>query len=99
MADNKTNDTRRYFFDKPGNVKLVIFTLYVSCGLLLLLDFIVHRHILHEWEKLLGFYSIYGFISCTAIVFGSKILRTFVERDENYYNEVSDNLGADHVDE
>lgn len=99
MADNTTTDNKRYFFDKPRNVKLVIYGLYASCGLLLLLDFIVHRHILHEWEKLLGFYSIYGFISCTAIVFGSKILRTFVERDEDYYNDVSNNSGADHVDE
>ena len=101
MADNKTTDTRVYFFDKPGNVKLVIYSLYASCGLLLLLDFIVHRHTYHQWETLLGFYSIYGFIACTAIVFGSKVLRTFVERDEKYYNEnhASDTLGADHVDE
>jgi hypothetical protein len=91
----------KHFFDHPGNVKLVIYSLYGCCGLLLLLDFIVHRHIYHKWETLLGFYSIYGFVACTAIVFGSKVLRTFVEREEEYYNDnhTSEKVGADHVDE
>jgi len=80
MADNK-----RYLFDNPRNVKIVLYTLYVSCGILLLLDFIVHRHTQHRWEELLGFYSIYGFIGCSAIVIGSKWLRGMVERDEDYY--------------
>lgn len=87
MADN-----RRYFFDYPRNVKLVLLTLYLSCGLLLLLDFIVHRHTSHGWEGLLGFYAIYGFVGCTAIVLGSKLLRTLVQRQENYYDDAEDDL-------
>ena len=82
MADN-----RRYFFDNPRNVKLVLFILYGSCGLLLLLDFIVHRHSIHAWERLLGFYAIYGFVGCTAIVLASKVLRTLVQRREDYYDD------------
>ncbi|MGI9537921.1 MAG: hypothetical protein ACR2PB_12685 [Desulfocapsaceae bacterium] len=78
-------DKKRYLFDKPRNVKIVLYTLYISCGILLLLDFIVHRHTQHHWEELLGFYSIYGFIGCSAIVIGSKWLRGIVERDEDYY--------------
>lgn len=83
-------DDRRYFFDNPRNVKLVLVTLYVSCGILLLLDFIVHRHTSHDWERLLGFYAIYGFVGCTAIVLGSKVLRTLVQRPEDYYDDDSD---------
>ena len=85
-------DDRRYFFDYPRNVKLVLLTLYLSCGLLLLLDFIVHRHTSHGWERLLGFYAIYGFVGCTAIVLGSKLLRTLVQRPENYYDDAEDDL-------
>ncbi len=80
MADKKL-----YLFDKPRNVKIVLYGLYISCAILLLLDFIVHRHTQHRWEELLGFYSIYGFIGCAAIVIGSKWLRGMVERDEDYY--------------
>ncbi|THB78522.1 MAG: hypothetical protein D6B25_04025 [Desulfobulbaceae bacterium] len=90
---------KQYFFDKPKNVKLVLYSLYASCGVLLVVDFVVHRHIIHQWEQLLGFYSIYGFIGCTAIVLGSKWLRSIVEREEDYYDkdELTQNSGDDDV--
>jgi hypothetical protein len=96
MADKKT-----YLFDNPRNVQVVLYTLYISCGILLLLDFIIHRHTMHRWEGLLGFYSIYGFIGCTAIVLGSKWLRALVERKEDYYtkDELSQTEEGRHVDE
>lgn len=102
MVDKKPIDTKQYFFDKPRNVNLVIFTLYVSCGILVLLDFIIDRHAYHRLENLLGFYSIYGFIACTAIVLGAKVLRNLVERSEDFYEADSDQMasdsGGDHVD-
>ncbi|MGA7278788.1 MAG: hypothetical protein WBW79_12690 [Desulfocapsaceae bacterium] len=96
MADKKT-----YLFDNPRNVQVVLYTLYISCGILLLLDFIIHRHTMHRWEGLLGFYSIYGFIGCTAIVIGSKWLRALMEREEDYYtrDELSQIEEGRHVDE
>ena len=80
---------------------MVLYALYVSCGVLLLLDFIIHRHLSYHWEGLLGFYSIYGFIGCTAIVLGSKLLRRMVQREEDYYerDEMVQGPGKDHVDE
>ncbi len=78
-------EKKEYIFDNPRNVRLVLYTLYGSCAILLLLDFIIHRHIIHQWEQLLGFYSIYGFLGCTGIVLGSKVLRILVQRDEDYY--------------
>lgn len=78
-------EEKQYFFDKPRNIKAVLYTLYIACGLLLFLDFIVHRHIVHHYEELLGFYPIYGFVGCTAIILGSKVLRALVQRDEDYY--------------
>ncbi len=79
-------EKKEYFFDNPDNVKLVLYTLYGSCAILLLLDFIIHRHMVHKWEGLLGFYSIYGLIGCIGIVLTSKILRLFVMQDEDFYD-------------
>lgn len=92
---------KQYLFDKPRNVKILLYSLYISCAILILLDFVVHRHVSHPWEQLLGFYSIYGFIGCVSIVFGSKWLRLLVKRDEDYYDrdEVSEEPGEKHVDE
>ena len=94
-------DKKNYLFDNPRNVKLVFYTLYFCCAVLLLLDFIIHRHISHNWERLLGFYSIYGFIGCVSIVFGSKWLRNVIRRDEDYYerDELNKEKEDDHVDE
>jgi hypothetical protein len=80
MAERKP-----YLFDNPRNIKRVIYALYAICAVLVLLDFIVHRHITHEWEGLLGFYAIYGFSCYVFIVLGAKWLRTIVMRDEDYY--------------
>lgn len=94
-------DKKQYLFDKPRNVKIVLYSLYISCAILILLDFVVHRHVSHSWEQLLGFYSIYGFIGCVSIVFGSKLLRILVKRDEDYYDRdaLSEEEGGQHVDE
>ena len=83
------NDTEKkiYLFDRPGAVKAVLFTLYGACGVLLLIDFVIHRHVSHSWERLLGFYSIYGFLGCSAIVIAAKVLRVLVQRDEDYYEQ------------
>lgn len=81
------NTDKEYFFDKPQNVKYILYALYIICGLLFALDFIVHRHIYHSWEKLWGFYPLYGFIGCVLLVVIAKWMRTFLMRNENYYEQ------------
>jgi len=84
MADKKL-----YLFDKPRNVKIVLYGLYVCCALLFGLDFIIHRHFIHPWEGLLGFYAVYGFVGCVLLVIISKWMRLFLMRDEDYYESMS----------
>lgn len=78
------------FFDKPENVQKLLRVFYVICALLVVLDFVLHRHIYHSWEKLPAFYPIYGFVGCVLLVFVSKWMRTFLMRDENYYDKAED---------
>lgn len=81
------NTEKTYFFDKPQNVKYVLYALYTICGLLLALDFVVHRHIYHSWENLWGFYPLYGFVGCVLLVVIAKWMRTFLMRGEQYYEQ------------
>ncbi len=96
-------DKKNYFFDKPRNVAIVLYSLYFSCALLLLLDFIIHRHTLHPWEGLLGFYAVYGFVGCVALVLVSTWMRSVLMREEEYYHrnesvdEVEDHQGGNNV--
>ncbi|MBC8158509.1 MAG: hypothetical protein H8E94_04170 [Alphaproteobacteria bacterium] len=78
---------KRYLFDNPRNVRLLINALYVVCAVLFGLDFIVHRHIEVSWEGWYGFYAIYGFVGCVALVLLAKEMRKIVMRREDYYDD------------
>ncbi len=75
------------FFDKPRNVSIILWVFYIICIFLVLMDFIVHRHIYVEFEKLPTFYALYGFVACVVLVFAAKVLRVLLMRDENYYED------------
>ncbi|MBU1565238.1 MAG: hypothetical protein KJ630_06380 [Proteobacteria bacterium] len=91
----------QHIFDKPGNVQRVLYALYGCCAALFILDFIIHRHKIHPWEGLLGFYAVYGFVGCVVLVLVAKWMRLFLMRDEDYYDreelEVDDQQGGNHV--
>lgn len=81
------DNERKYFFDDPNNIKRLLYVFYGICILLLFLDFIIHRHISHQWENLWGFYPVYGFVGCVVLVLVAKWMRTFLMRSENYYDD------------
>jgi hypothetical protein len=78
---------KSYIFDNPRNVKALIYGLFVLCGVLFGLDFLIHRHVEHPWEAWIGFYCIYGFVCCVFLVLAAKELRKVVLRGDDYYDE------------
>jgi len=76
-----------YLFDKPKNVSRLLNGFYVICILLVIADFILHRHIGFTWEKIPAFYAVYGFTACVVLVVIAKWMRKIVMRKENYYDE------------
>jgi hypothetical protein len=84
-----------HLFDNPANVKLLVRLLVGGCVVLFLLDFVLHRHIVHPWEGLPGFYAIYGFGACVVLVLIARELRKFVMRDEDYYEKSSSEEKSD----
>lgn len=101
---------KKYLFDEPKNIKRVLHILYGCCAILVILDFVIHRHISHSWENLWGFYPLYGFIGCVILVIVATWMRTFLMRDEDYYekfdsenlndaNKLASKVGGAHVDD
>ena len=82
------NTEKSYFLDKPENVKKILYGLYACCGLLLVLDVVINRHIYHPWENLWGFYPLYGFVGCVVLVLVAKWMRKILMRDEHYYDRL-----------
>jgi len=80
-------DNKKHLFDDPRNVERLLKGFYVICILLIIADFIIHRHTTMEWEKIPAFYAIYGFIACVVLVIIAKWMRKVIMRKENYYDE------------
>ena len=64
----------------------------LAYGILVLLvvaDFIIPRHEIHFFgDKIPGFWSLFGFISCALIIVVSKWLgHHWLVRDEDYYDK------------
>jgi hypothetical protein len=76
-----------HVFDNPVNVKKAIYVLFAICGVSLVLDFFVNRHVDHPWEGLFGFYAVYGFVACVLLVLAAKEMRKFLMRKEDYYDD------------
>jgi hypothetical protein len=78
---------KKHIFDDPKNVRRAIYALYAACAVSLLADFFVSRHVDHPWEALFGFYALYGFAACVALVLAAKEMRKVLMRGEDYYDD------------
>jgi Na+/melibiose symporter-like transporter len=79
-------ERKKHLFDNPRNVSRLLGGFYVICLLLLMLDFILHRHAALRWEGFTGFYALFGFIACVVLVLLAKQLRRVLMRKEDYYD-------------
>ena len=78
---------KRYWLDKSGNVNRLVYGLYALCTVLILLDFLYHKHTNFPFENWFGFFAWFGFIACVALVLLAKQMRKIVKRDEAYYGD------------
>jgi len=79
-------DESQDLFDKPRNVKMILRVFYVVAAVSVVLDFIFHRHVGHPLESWPGFYAVYGFLACVALVLAAKELRKLIMRGEDYFD-------------
>lgn len=80
------NTEKQHVFDDPRNVKRLLWVLYAICSGLVLIDFVHHRHVVHSWENMWGFYAAFGFVACVALVLIAKEMRKVLMRGETYYD-------------
>ena len=78
------------FFYQPKTIQWILRVFYALCIVLVLADFIVHRHIITEAERIPAFYALYGFVACVVLVLIASQMRKYLMRDEEYYEESSD---------
>lgn len=81
-----SGEDRKYWLDEPGNVQKIIWALFAVCAALFLADAFYHKHSHFEAENFFGFYAIFGFVVCVALVLAAKGMRVFLMRSEDYYD-------------
>jgi hypothetical protein len=85
-GDMTERDQKKHLFDNPRNVSLLLRSFYFICAFLFILDFILHRHVTLSWENTPGFYALFGFVACVALVLIAKQMRKILMRKEDYYD-------------
>ncbi len=87
MATKKPEGEKDRFFDKIKNIKWVLGVFLVISVITLGIDLFFDRHTDHPFERLVGFYGIWGFVSCVVLVLAARELRKLVMRKEDYYGD------------
>ena len=78
---------KRYWLDEPANVTRIYRGLWVIGAILVLLDLAVRRHEELGFAEWFGFFALYGFVACVALVLAAKhLLRKAMMRPEDYYD-------------
>ena len=77
---------RQHIFDHKKNINRVLRALIALCVVSFAVDFDYHRHVVHPFEALWGFYAIYGFFACVILVLLAKKMRKWLMRSEDYYD-------------
>jgi len=75
------------FFYRPKTIQWIMRIFYSLCVILVIVDFIIHRHIETAIEKIPTFYAIYGFVACVVLVLIANQMRKLLMRDEYYYDD------------
>ena len=76
-----------HLFDKPKNVNRLIMFTFGACIILLIIDFLVHKHSHFSMEEWPAFYATFGFVAYVSFVLTGKYgLRKIVKRREEYYD-------------
>lgn len=72
--------------DKKSPGDKVCYVLYALCILLILADVVDHKHPHFSAEGWFGFYGLFGFAACVALVLAAAGLRLIFKRGEDYYD-------------
>ena len=86
MLEKPDPHAKTWWLDDPRNVDRLVHGFYVACGLIVAIDVVFPKHGPFAVEHVYGFYGIFGFVACVALVLIAKQLRRVLMRPEDYYD-------------
>ena len=81
----KSDEKSRWLGEQRNSNKIIAAIIVIS-AVLFAADGFYHKHPYFDAESVFGFYAIFGFVMCLAIVLAAKCVRSVLMRDEDYYD-------------
>jgi len=81
-----TNEDPRWL-DDSRNVDKLWRGVCVVCVALVAVDLFYAKHGHYDFENLIGFHALYGFVAFVFIILAGRHLRGFLMREEDYYDD------------
>ena len=85
-----SNSEEIYWLDDMRNVRKIIWILLALCTGLLVAEGFYLKKPYFNVESWFGFYAFYGFFMCVGLVLAAKVMRFFLMRDEDFYDNDGD---------
>ena len=75
-----------HWLARPATIRKLWIGFAILLALLAAADFLIHKHRYVGPDGWFGFYWIFGFIACVAMVAFAKILGVLIKRPDSYYD-------------
>jgi len=76
----------RHWLVRPATIRGLWIVFIAVLALTVAAGFAVDMHPHFEIERLPGFFAVFGFLACVAMVLGSKLLGMLLKRPDDYYD-------------
>ena len=87
-SDRDSNSDDQSWFEQSENITLMIAALCGVCILLVVVEFFyTNPHPHFDLEESFAFHAWFGFVAFVVIVMLGRVLRIFVKRPEDYYDQ------------
>ena len=90
MSDQHHNESDAWWIARHENANKVWYGLLALCLFLIVADFGYHsghaKHGYFDFETMVGFHAVYGFVAFLFVVLTGKELRKILMRSEEYYD-------------
>jgi hypothetical protein len=80
-------DPEEHWLARPGTIRVLWLVLAGVLIVTVAAELFIDVKGAFTLDRMFAFAALFGFFSCVAMVFGSKLLGAWVKRDESYYDD------------